>query len=149
MTDAGNKMENMIDGATTHLHPAYSYSIWGKKHSVTQGVSFCIFFCEILVVEWKYTQVGSPAVRLRLASCTAWVKWWSEAMDFFQTIFKTNISLSGIFENGGSRQGWGKNQSINWDAALLHPSNRCHWILNYLQATSFSQQFWHLASDSK
>ena len=45
------------------------------------------------------TQVGSPAVRLRLARCTAWVKRWSEAMDFFQTIFKTNISLSGIFEN--------------------------------------------------
>ena len=45
------------------------------------------------------TQVGSPAVRLRLARCTAWVKRWSEAMDFFQTIFKTNISLLGIFEN--------------------------------------------------
>ena len=45
------------------------------------------------------TQVGSPAVHLRLAHCTAWVKRWSEAMDFFQTIFKTNISLSGIFEN--------------------------------------------------
>ena len=28
------------------------------------------------------TQVGSPAVRLRLARCTAWVKRWSEAMDF-------------------------------------------------------------------
>ena len=28
------------------------------------------------------TQVGSPAVRLRLARCTAWVKQWSEAMDF-------------------------------------------------------------------
>ena len=42
------------------------------------------------------TQVGSPAVRLRLARCTAWVKRWSKAMDFFQTIFKTNISLSGI-----------------------------------------------------
>ena len=38
------------------------------------------------------TQVGSPAVRLRLARCTAWVKRWSEAMDFLQTIFKTNIS---------------------------------------------------------
>ena len=32
MTDAGNNMKNMIDGATTHLHPAYSYPIWGKKH---------------------------------------------------------------------------------------------------------------------
>ena len=30
----------------------------------------------------KYTQVGSPAVRLRLARCTASVKRWSEAMDF-------------------------------------------------------------------
>ena len=29
------------------------------------------------------TQVGSPAVRLRLARCTAWVKRWSEAKDFF------------------------------------------------------------------
>ena len=38
------------------------------------------------------TQVGSPAVRLRLARFTAWVKRWSEAMDFLQTIFKTNIS---------------------------------------------------------
>ena len=45
------------------------------------------------------TQVGSPAVRLRLARCTAWVKRWSEAMDFLQTIFKTNIFLSRIFEN--------------------------------------------------
>ena len=33
------------------------------------------------------TQVGSPAVRLRLARCTAWVKRWSEAMDFLQTIW--------------------------------------------------------------
>ena len=47
----------------------------------------------------RITQVGSPAVRLRLARCMAWVKRWSEAMDFLQTIFKTNISLSGIFEN--------------------------------------------------
>ena len=38
-------------------------------------------------------------VRLGLACCTATFKRWSEAMDFFQTIFKTNISLSGIFEN--------------------------------------------------
>ena len=38
------------------------------------------------------TQVGSPAVRLWLARCTAWViKGWSKAMDFLQTIFKTNI----------------------------------------------------------
>ena len=48
---------------------------------------------------FEMTQVGSPAVRLRLVRCTAWVKRWSEAMDFFQTIFETNISLSGIFEN--------------------------------------------------
>ena len=41
----------------------------------------------------KYTQVGSPAVRLRLARCTSWVKLWSEAMDFLQTIFKSNIFL--------------------------------------------------------
>ena len=47
----------------------------------------------------KQTQVGSPAVRLRLARCTAWVKRWSEAMDFLQTIFKTNIFLLRIFEN--------------------------------------------------
>ena len=33
------------------------------------------------------TQVGSPAVHLRLAHCTAWVKRWSETMDFLQTIF--------------------------------------------------------------
>jgi hypothetical protein len=32
-------------------------------------------------------------VRLRLARCRAWVKRWSEAMDFLQTIFKLNISL--------------------------------------------------------
>ena len=32
------------------------------------------------------TQVGSPAVRLRLARCMTWVKRWSEAMDFLQTI---------------------------------------------------------------
>jgi hypothetical protein len=39
----------------------------------------------------KITQVGFPAVRRRLACCTAWVKRWSEAMDFPQTIFKANI----------------------------------------------------------
>ena len=52
--------------------------------------------------EWtfffKKTQVGSPAVRFRLARCTAWVKRWSEAMDFFQTIFKTFIFLPHILE---------------------------------------------------
>ena len=41
----------------------------------------------------------APAVRLRLARCTAWVKRWSEALDFLQTIFKTNIFLLRIFEN--------------------------------------------------
>ena len=51
-----------------------------------------------------YTQVGSPAVRLRLARCTAWVKRWSEAMDFLQTIFKTNIFLLRILENRNSRK---------------------------------------------
>ena len=44
------------------------------------------------LVTLEETQVGSPAVRLRLARCTAWVKRWSEAMDFLQTIFKTNVS---------------------------------------------------------
>ena len=32
------------------------------------------------------TQVGSPAVRLRLARCTAWVKRWSEAMDLLAAV---------------------------------------------------------------
>ena len=41
------------------------------------------------------TQVGSPAVRLRLARCTAWVKRWSEAMDFLQTICKGKFRFSG------------------------------------------------------
>ena len=41
----------------------------------------------------------APAVRLRLARCTAWVKRWSEALDFLQTIFKTNIFLWHIFKN--------------------------------------------------
>ena len=50
----------------------------------------------IIPIFLLYTQVGSPAVHLRLASCTSWVKRWSEAMDFLQTIFKTNISLSRI-----------------------------------------------------
>ena len=40
-----------------------------------------------------YTQVGSPAVRLRLARCTAWVKQWSEAMDSPQTISNNGLSL--------------------------------------------------------
>ena len=30
-------------------------------------------------------------MRLRLSRCTSWVKRWSEAMDFFQTFFKTNM----------------------------------------------------------
>ena len=72
----------------------------------------------------KLTQVGSPAVRLRLARCMAWVKRWSEAMDFLLTIFKTNIFLLRILENrisrkliqsiyGGSRQKWGKKTEIH------------------------------------
>ena len=44
----------------------------------------------VIHIKINKTQVGSPAVRLRLARCTAWVKRWSEAMDFLQTIFKTN-----------------------------------------------------------
>ena len=38
------------------------------------------------------------AMRLRLMHCMSWVKQWSEAMDFLQTIFKTNIFLSRILE---------------------------------------------------
>ena len=41
----------------------------------------------VIILDAK-TQVGSPAVRLRLVCCTAWVKRWSEAMDFLQTISK-------------------------------------------------------------
>ena len=44
------------------------------------------------------TQVGSTAVRLRLAHYTSWVKRWSKAMDFLQTIFQSNIFLLCIFE---------------------------------------------------
>ena len=44
-----------------------------------------------LPCNWCQTQVGSPAVLFRLARCTSWVKRWSEAMDFFQTIFKITI----------------------------------------------------------
>jgi hypothetical protein len=55
--------------------------------------------CTTLYTIPLFTQVRSPAVRLRLASCTACVKRWSKAMDFLQTIFKTNIFLSRIFEN--------------------------------------------------
>ena len=73
---------------------------------------------------YRETQVRSPAVRLRLARCMAWVKRWSEAMDFLLTIFKTNIFLLRILENrnsrklsqsiyGGSRQKWGKKTEIH------------------------------------
>jgi hypothetical protein len=48
-------------------------------------------YCRKVIILTHLTQVRSPAVRLRLAHCTAWVKRWSEAMDFLQTIFKTNI----------------------------------------------------------
>ena len=54
--------------------------------------------CQLWSFKFRDTQVGSPAVRLRLAHCTAWVKRWSEAMDFLQSIFKTNIFLSRIFK---------------------------------------------------
>ena len=60
--------------------------------------------------ETTTTQVGSPAVRLRLARCTAWVKRWSEAMDFFKTIFKTIIFLSHILEICTKNQKVCKNQ---------------------------------------
>ena len=49
------------------------------------------FFC-------SKTQVGSPAVRLRLARCAAGVKRWSEAMDFIQTIFKTYLLIDHLSE---------------------------------------------------
>ena len=35
-----------------------------------------------VIVVVHQTQVGSPAVLIRLARCTSWVKRWSEAMDF-------------------------------------------------------------------
>ena len=60
------------------IHPHTSYFVpdfHGDDPDHTQGSQL-------------YTQVGSPAVRLWLASCTAWVKGWSKAMDFLQTIFK-------------------------------------------------------------
>jgi hypothetical protein len=61
--------------------------------------SFLITTCSINLENFvKNTQVRSPAVLLRLARCTSWVKRWSEAMDFLQTIFKTNIFLSRILE---------------------------------------------------
>ena len=42
-----------------------------------------------------HIQVRSPAaVCLRLVHCTSWVKRWSKAMDFLQTIFITNILLN-------------------------------------------------------
>ena len=40
-----------------------------------------------------WTQVGSPAMRFRLARCTAWVKRWSEAMDFLLTTYFQNKYL--------------------------------------------------------
>ena len=57
------------------IHPHTSYFVpdfHGDDPDHTQGSQL-------------YTQVGSPAVRLWLARCTAWVKQWSEAMDFLQT----------------------------------------------------------------
>ena len=60
-------------------------SLWNKT-------DFCQMYCNSgHYIVHNMTQVGSPAVRCRLARCTAWVKRWSEAMDFLQTIFKTNI----------------------------------------------------------
>ena len=54
----------------------------------------------LVSTKFKYnkTQVGSPAVRLRLTRCTAWVKRWSEAMDFIQTIFKTYLLIDHLPE---------------------------------------------------
>ena len=48
------------------------------------------------------TQVGSPALRLRLARCTAWVKRWSEAMDFLQIIFKTKGKIESSHDFQGT-----------------------------------------------
>ena len=66
-------------------------------HRMLKPNGMCQVKLHILIK--KKTQVGSPAVRLRLVCCTAWVKRWSEAMDFLQTIFKTNIFVLRIFEN--------------------------------------------------
>ena len=58
-------------------------------NDVLYSTSSCFYYCMAHTARRK-TQVRSPAVRLRLARCTAWVKRWSEAMDFLQTIFITN-----------------------------------------------------------
>ena len=43
-----------------------------------------------------------PAVRLRLERCTAWVKRWSEAMDFLQIIFKTKGKIESSHDFQGT-----------------------------------------------
>ena len=67
-------------------------------------------------------------VRKRLARCTAWVKRWSEAMDFFLSIFKTNISL---FKSEAKIY---RNWTQNYDLVLRFKSDaKIHrnWTQNY------------------
>ena len=48
-------------------------------------------------LSYFYSYVNTD-VHLRLARCTSWVKQWSEAMDFLQTFFKTNIFFPRILD---------------------------------------------------
>ena len=67
-----------------------------RARRLKEGIADTLYSITITASPKKqFTQVRSPAVLLRLARCTSWVKRWSEAMDF-ETIFKINIFLSRI-----------------------------------------------------
>ena len=53
-----------------------------------------------------------PDVHLRLAHCKSWVKRWSEAMDFLQTFFKTNIFVAFIFDARKLTHLWQKYEPV-------------------------------------
>ena len=83
------------------------------------------------VYRTQKTQVRSPAVRLRLARCTAWVKRWSEAMDFLQSIFKTN-----------SRKYWACTKNFYFKSKVRQKSPEIHANTKSLLRILTSNQKW-------
>ena len=85
MTDDGRMIRNGVDVLGLM---GYFQNTESKPTALNYLLSLFVNRTSNLTENMFNTQVGSPAVRLRLARCTAWAKRWSEAMDFLQTIFK-------------------------------------------------------------
>ena len=79
------------------------YGCFSTRNFETQPISTCSFctfqYCRKKLRVLNLSKLPPTCVLgKRISCCTSWVKRWSEAMDFLQTIFKTNIFLLRILE---------------------------------------------------